>query len=421
MSQANIPGISPQISVDQESVLSLLLASTALNELGLSHLLNAEAEKMQYVLGTLSGVSNNNPPPNFNDLLAIGKSITSILKNAGCKSAALRTQTNYALNTFSVQGPTGPIGVTGPVGPATGPTGPTGITGLSITGPTGPAGNMGPVGYQGLYGPMGPTGPTGPTGPDGMSVTGRTGIQGFQGPMGPMGLTGAQGPIGTTTATGPQGLEGVVGPAGPNGIAITGPTGETGVSITGPTGPTGPTGVTGITGITGITGNIGPTPSNFVLGAGSFGYIATAPIQFPIDQPIPLDSFTNNIYGTGISLTSPDTITVSPGMYTIDFGIISNAVSQTYHIAACQLLTNGQPLLGSFIFSSPQDNSGSFNSNIAEWIYGAVLLPATITTTIQLIPKISPLDFQTDTAVVNLALSGGYTPTLANLTVTKIA
>ncbi|MCR8656723.1 hypothetical protein [Paenibacillus endoradicis] len=47
MSQANIPNITPDISVTKEQSLHLLLSSVALNELAFSHLINAEAEKLQ--------------------------------------------------------------------------------------------------------------------------------------------------------------------------------------------------------------------------------------------------------------------------------------------------------------------------------------------------------------------------------------
>ena len=47
MSQANIPNITPDISVTKEQSLHLLLSSVAMNELAFSHLINAEAEKLQ--------------------------------------------------------------------------------------------------------------------------------------------------------------------------------------------------------------------------------------------------------------------------------------------------------------------------------------------------------------------------------------
>nr|ABY19411.1 PclH [Pasteuria ramosa] len=393
MSQANIPGISPQISLDQESVLNLLLASTALNSVGLSHVLNAEAEKMQYILGTIPGLTNA-APPSFQDLLMVGNSLNSILQSAAVKSSVLNSQTGAIIDTISEPGPTGPTGPTGPVGPATGNTGPTGPTGLMITGDTGPVGNTGSTGNQGIYGPLGPQGATGPVGNPGQIITGPIGPTGPEGATGPTGPQGQIGPTGSGTA---QLITGPTGPTGPTGatmIGITGITGITGESITGVTGATGATGNTGTTGIAGVTGITGYP----ILGSGSFGFVATQPITFPVNTPIPINSY-NNVYGTSsISLTAADTITLEPGDYSIDYGINTNPIN-TYKIAACQLLLNGTPIVGSCIWNS----YGNTTQNIFINTYGSILINLTITSTLQIIPIISALDFQTDTSFVNIA------------------
>lgn len=57
MSFPTIPRITPTISINRSQVVSLLLASVAFEELGLAHVLNAEGEKLQAVLGTLPGLS----------------------------------------------------------------------------------------------------------------------------------------------------------------------------------------------------------------------------------------------------------------------------------------------------------------------------------------------------------------------------
>lgn len=50
MSMPNIPDIAPVINVSLEQAVSLLLTSIALEEISLSHLMDAEAEKIKFVV-----------------------------------------------------------------------------------------------------------------------------------------------------------------------------------------------------------------------------------------------------------------------------------------------------------------------------------------------------------------------------------
>ena len=54
MSMANIPNVTPAITLTREDSINLLLVSIAMEELALSHILNAEGEKIDYILGTLT-------------------------------------------------------------------------------------------------------------------------------------------------------------------------------------------------------------------------------------------------------------------------------------------------------------------------------------------------------------------------------
>ena len=53
MSFPNIPDVDASVDISTEDSVNLLLASIAFEELGLAHIINAEAEKIQFVLGTL--------------------------------------------------------------------------------------------------------------------------------------------------------------------------------------------------------------------------------------------------------------------------------------------------------------------------------------------------------------------------------
>jgi hypothetical protein len=50
MSMPNIPDIKPNIILNRKDVINLLLTSIALEEIGFSHIINAEAEKIHYML-----------------------------------------------------------------------------------------------------------------------------------------------------------------------------------------------------------------------------------------------------------------------------------------------------------------------------------------------------------------------------------
>lgn len=53
MSMPSIPNLDPQINVTRDDALNIIIASIGMEELSLAHLVNAEAEKIQFALGTL--------------------------------------------------------------------------------------------------------------------------------------------------------------------------------------------------------------------------------------------------------------------------------------------------------------------------------------------------------------------------------
>ncbi len=80
MSFPKIPNISPDMDLDREEVINLILVSIAVEELGLAHMINAEAEKIQFVVGTLEG-QNIKTPPTIEDLLEINRSVDKTLRS----------------------------------------------------------------------------------------------------------------------------------------------------------------------------------------------------------------------------------------------------------------------------------------------------------------------------------------------------
>ena len=73
MSLPNIPNITPQISLDRCDTINLLLSSIALEEISLSHILNAEGEKLQHFL--------KKNPCKIEDFLEINDSIHKTLQS----------------------------------------------------------------------------------------------------------------------------------------------------------------------------------------------------------------------------------------------------------------------------------------------------------------------------------------------------
>lgn len=74
MSMPNIPDITPKVTLTQEEVVNLLLASVALEELGLAHIINAEGEKIQ-------AITSEGKCAKLEELIAIDKSVQTTLRD----------------------------------------------------------------------------------------------------------------------------------------------------------------------------------------------------------------------------------------------------------------------------------------------------------------------------------------------------
>lgn len=95
----NIPAVIADIDVTKEDAVNLILASIAFEELGQAHLINAEAEKIQYVLGTLEECKPEHQPT-FQQLLDINESVRktlkTIIKNQMLLQAKLEDTVDFA-------------------------------------------------------------------------------------------------------------------------------------------------------------------------------------------------------------------------------------------------------------------------------------------------------------------------------------
>ena len=72
----------------------MIIASIAMEELALSHILNAEGEKLQYILGTLPGTK---PCAGPQEVLAVNKSITTLLEAVAQNQILLKSKLEKVL------------------------------------------------------------------------------------------------------------------------------------------------------------------------------------------------------------------------------------------------------------------------------------------------------------------------------------
>lgn len=326
MSLPTFPPIEPPLS--REGSINEIISSIAAEELSLSHILNAEGEKLQYVLGTLPGLE---AAAALDEVMQVNQSVQETLSSVMEQQMLLTGKLASAMSAPILPGPTGATGATGATGPAEGPVG--------VTGPTGPTGADGPTGPTGAAGPTGTTGPTGATG-----ATGATG------PTGAVGATGATGATGSAGANGAVGVAGITGAAGAAGA-------------TGPTGASGPTGATGPN-LTSTAGFAANTQGSSVLVA-----LGGSPIPLPNAQVLSPD-ITANTGNTVFTVATAGTYQIS------------------YHVNTTVALLMGTRLVINRVNSIPSTiNPVVSTSNFENQI--KVTLPANSTITLQLFTTIA--------------------------------
>lgn len=79
MSMPNIPNLNPQISISRDDAVNIILSSIGMEELSLAHILNAEAEKIQFALGTLETAGGQ--ASSMTDILEINKLASKMVRN----------------------------------------------------------------------------------------------------------------------------------------------------------------------------------------------------------------------------------------------------------------------------------------------------------------------------------------------------
>ena len=326
MSLPTFPPIEPPLS--REGSINEIISSIAAEELSLSHILNAEGEKLQYVLGTLPGLE---AAAALDEVMQVNQSVQETLSSVMEQQMLLTGKLASAMSAPILPGPTGATGATGATGPAEGPVG--------VTGPTGPTGADGPTGPTGAAGPTGTTGPTGATG-----ATGATG------PSGAVGATGATGATGSAGANGAVGVAGITGAAGAAGA-------------TGPTGASGPTGATGPN-LTSTAGFAANTQGSSVLVA-----LGGSPIPLPNAQVLSPDITAN----TGNTVFTVATA----GTYQISYHVNTTVAL----LMGTRLVINGVNSIPSTI--NPVVSTSNFENQIK------VTLPANSTITLQLFTTIA--------------------------------
>ena len=111
MSFPNTPpeGINPITDLDSEQVALLLLVSIAFEELGLAHMINAEAEKLQGALGTLvdeygEPVNPSIRASNLAELLSVNREVERTLRTIVNKEMLLQFKFENILEFLAVAG-----------------------------------------------------------------------------------------------------------------------------------------------------------------------------------------------------------------------------------------------------------------------------------------------------------------------------
>ncbi len=78
MSMPNIPDINSTVNINRDDAVNIILSSIGMEELSLAHILNAEAEKIQFALGTLDTATE---AASLDDIMKVNSSAKKMLRD----------------------------------------------------------------------------------------------------------------------------------------------------------------------------------------------------------------------------------------------------------------------------------------------------------------------------------------------------
>lgn len=108
----SMPSFPPNgADMTRDEALTMIIASIAMEELALSHILNAEGEKLQYILGTLPGTTPCACPQ---DVLAVNKSVTALVEAVTQNQMLLKNKLAQVLEFCPLPPPPPPVCKLGP-------------------------------------------------------------------------------------------------------------------------------------------------------------------------------------------------------------------------------------------------------------------------------------------------------------------
>ena len=96
----SMPEFSVIPELNLEDSITQIISSIAMEELALSHILNAEGEKLQYVLGTLESGSLATPPT-LKELLEVNESVREMLSSVSMNQMFLMGKLSSAMSAYA--------------------------------------------------------------------------------------------------------------------------------------------------------------------------------------------------------------------------------------------------------------------------------------------------------------------------------